>query len=124
MSDSLFENYWFVLSQTGRARGLGAEARPSAGAMRRSLLSAAAKRKPRIMVKITRFGNRGGLAAHLTYISRYGKGGVFDPSSESFYVIAEQLSLSARDTLQHLLPLEKIALNRYFVITLFRSIVN
>lgn len=102
-ADRLFDDYWFVLARSGRARGPGAAAaeRPEPPAMRASLLNAV-RRKPQVMVKITSFArSKEGLAAHLDYISRNGQNEVFDPAGERFSAIGEQMGLSARDALQH-----------------------
>ena len=101
-AESLFDDYWFVLARTGRARGAPAPAaRFDAPAVRRSLLNAV-RRKPQVMVKITSFArSRQGLAAHLDYISRNGQNEVFDPSGDAFSAIGTEMGLSARDALQH-----------------------
>jgi hypothetical protein len=101
-AERLFDDYWFVLARTGRARGTSIPAaRLDAPAVRRSLLNAV-RRKPQVMVKITSFArSRQGLAAHLDYISRNGQNEVFDPSGEAFSAIGTEMGLSARDALQH-----------------------
>ena len=88
-ADRLFDDYWFVLAGTGRARGPGGgnRERPAPPAMRKSLLNAVT-RKPQVMVKITSFaGSPEGLAAHLDYIGRNGQNEVFDPTGERFSAI-------------------------------------
>lgn len=102
-ADRLFDDYWFVLARTGRARGLGGidPERLAAPAVRKNLLNAV-RRKPQVMVKITSFArSKEGLAAHLDYISRNGQNEVFDPAGEGFGDIGAQMGLSARDALQH-----------------------
>ena len=102
-ADNLFDDYWFVLARTGRARGSGAgnPERSSPPAMRSTLLNAV-RSKPQVMVKITSFArSKEGLAAHLDYISRNGQNEVFDPAGDAFSAIGEQMSLSARDAIQH-----------------------
>jgi hypothetical protein len=102
-ADRLFDDYWFILARTGRARGPGGidPERLAPPAMRRSILSAV-RRKPQVMVKITSFArSKEGLAAHLDYISRNGKNEVFDPAGEGFGAIGAQMGIPARDALQH-----------------------
>jgi hypothetical protein len=68
-AERLFDDYWFVLARTGRARGPGGidPERLAAPAVRRTLLNAV-RRKPQVMVKITSFArSKEGLAAHLDY---------------------------------------------------------
>ncbi|MGA7982314.1 MAG: hypothetical protein WCA32_19090, partial [Chromatiaceae bacterium] len=102
-ADSLFDDYWFVLARTGRARGPGADGpeRLASPAMRQTLLNAV-RRKPQVMVKITSFArSKEGLAAHLDYISRNGQNEVFDPAGDAFSAIGGHVGLSARDAIQH-----------------------
>jgi len=102
-ADRLFDDYWFVLARTGRARGPGGidPRRLAAPSVRRTLLNAV-RRKPQVMVKITSFArSKEALAAHLDYISRNGNNEVFDPAGEGFGAIGAQMGLSARDALQH-----------------------
>ncbi|MGE5153071.1 MAG: relaxase/mobilization nuclease domain-containing protein [Bdellovibrio bacteriovorus] len=102
-AERLFDDYWFVLARTGRARGPGGadQERLAPPAMRQSILSAV-RRKPQVMVKITSFArSKEGLAAHLDYISRNGQNEVFDPAGEGFSAIGDQMGLTARDALQH-----------------------
>ncbi|AGA92375.1 hypothetical protein Thimo_3723 (plasmid) [Thioflavicoccus mobilis 8321] len=102
-ADSLFDDYWFVLARTGRARGPGADGpeRLASSAMRQTLLNAV-RRKPQVMVKITSFArSKEGLAAHLDYISRNGQNEVFDPAGDAFSGIGGHMGLSARDAIQH-----------------------
>lgn len=102
-ADRLFDDYWFVLARTGRARGPGGADRERSAppAMRKDLLNAV-RHKPQVMVKITSFsGSKEGLAAHLDYIARNGKNEVFDPTGEAFGAIGAQMNLTARDALQH-----------------------
>ncbi len=102
-ADRLFDDYWFVLARTGRARGPGGidPQRLAAPAVRKNLLDAV-RRKPQVMVKITSFArSKESLAAHLDYISRNGKNEIFDPAGEGFGAIGAQMGLPARDALQH-----------------------
>jgi hypothetical protein len=102
-ADRLFDDYWFVLARTGRARGPGGidPQRLAAPAVRKNLLNAV-RRKPQVMVKITSFArSKEALAAHLDYISRNGQNEVFDPAGEQFSAIGAQMGLPARDALQH-----------------------
>ena len=102
-ADNLFDDYWFVLARTGRARGSGADGseRSLPPAMRSTLLNAV-RSKPQVMVKITSFASsKERLAAHLDYISRKGQNEVFDPAGDAFSAIGGQMRLSARDAIQH-----------------------
>jgi len=101
-ANSVFDDAWFVLARTGRARAPGAPPDRLAPSSLRSALLNAVRRKPQVMVKITSFArSKEGLAAHLDYISRNGENEVFDPSGDAFDTIGSQLGLAARDALQH-----------------------
>ena len=99
VSNQLYEDWRFVFAKTGRVKPGQDQRQPSAGAMRRTLLTAV-RRKPQVMVKITGFSKSAKqLAAHLDYISRNGDNEVFDHQGVGFSNIGERIGLSTQEAM-------------------------